>query len=130
MSEKHIEKSIIQYISRIGGWCTKVQSGKLCIGGDRNGGRNRYLHMAEAGTPDILACIKGKFVAIEVKKDLEEVRKWFRYPLGKRGQKLKPNKRMEAQKRQREGILYADGIHIVCASIEELQSDLRHLKLY
>ncbi len=50
MKESHIQRKIIQTIERLGGYCVNVvQAGK-------------------AGTPDIVCCVDGKFVGIEVKR--------------------------------------------------------------
>lgn len=49
------EYRIVQNIKRLirsrGGWCVKIHGGPY----------------QDAGTPDILACYKGRFIAIEVK---------------------------------------------------------------
>lgn len=52
MSEKAIENSIKRYLDSIGAWYIKTHGSIF----------------SKAGTPDILACVKGKFVAIEVKR--------------------------------------------------------------
>ena len=51
--EQDIQTSIMNYISSIGGLPVKF---------------NNFGIYAKAGVSDILACVKGKFVAIEVKK--------------------------------------------------------------
>lgn len=51
--EQDIQTSIMNYISSIGGLPVKF---------------NNFGIYAKAGVADILACVKGKFVAIEVKK--------------------------------------------------------------
>ena len=51
--EQAIQTSIIRYIKSIGGLPIK---------------QNQIGIYAQAGVPDIIACIKGRFVAIEVKK--------------------------------------------------------------
>lgn len=51
--EKNFEKKIRNYIESIGGWSVKFFA---------NG-------MTQRGIPDLLCCINGKFVAIEVKAD-------------------------------------------------------------
>lgn len=51
--EQDIQTSIMNYISSIGGLPVKF---------------NNFGVYAKAGVSDILACVKGKFVAIEVKK--------------------------------------------------------------
>ena len=49
--EYRIVQNIKKLIRARGGWCVKVHGGPY----------------QDAGTPDILACYKGRFVAIEVK---------------------------------------------------------------
>ena len=51
--EQHIQTSIMRYIKSIGGLPIK---------------QNQIGIYAQAGVPDIIACIKGRFVAIEVKR--------------------------------------------------------------
>lgn len=51
--EQNIQTSIMNYISSIGGLPIKF---------------NNFGIYAKAGVSDILACIKGRFVAIEVKR--------------------------------------------------------------
>jgi Holliday junction resolvase len=51
--EQDIQSSIINYIKSIGGLPIK---------------QNQIGIYAQAGVPDIIACINGKFVAIEVKR--------------------------------------------------------------
>lgn len=55
--EQHIQTSIIKYIKSIGGLPIK---------------QNQIGIYAQAGIPDIIACIKGRFVAIEVKRPGEK----------------------------------------------------------
>lgn len=55
--EKNFENKIKTYIKNIGGWEIKYWSG-----GAMNGKK-----FTKDGIPDILACVKGKFIAIEVK---------------------------------------------------------------
>ena len=52
MSEKRIEHQIRQYLDSIGAWHIKTHGNMF----------------SRAGTPDIIAVVKGKFVAIEVKR--------------------------------------------------------------
>ena len=51
--EQDIQTNIMNYIRSIGGLPIK---------------QNQIGIYAQAGVPDIIACIKGRFVAIEVKK--------------------------------------------------------------
>lgn len=52
MSEKRIENQIKNYLDSINAWHIKTHGNMF----------------SKAGTPDILACVKGHFVAIEVKR--------------------------------------------------------------
>lgn len=52
MNEKQIENQIKQYLDSIGAWHIKTHGNMF----------------SKAGTPDVVACVKGKFVAIEVKQ--------------------------------------------------------------
>lgn len=52
MSEKRIENQIKQYLDSIGAWHIKTHGNMF----------------SKAGTPDIIACLRGRFVAIEVKQ--------------------------------------------------------------
>src|SRR5690625_4700962 len=51
-SEKRIEHQIRQYLDSLGAWHIKTHGNMF----------------SRAGTPDIVACINGRFVAIEVKR--------------------------------------------------------------
>lgn len=50
--EKQIENQIKRYLDSIGAWYIKTHGSMF----------------SKAGTPDIIACVNGRFVAIEVKK--------------------------------------------------------------
>lgn len=52
MSEKRIEHQIKQYLDSIGAWHIKTHGNMF----------------SRAGTPDIVACLNGRFIAIEVKR--------------------------------------------------------------
>jgi len=70
-TEKEIELSCLNYLRLIGAWAQKINSGKMLKSypNKKTGHAKMYsVKLADAGTPDILACIKGKFVGIEVKK--------------------------------------------------------------
>lgn len=56
--EYRIVQNIKKLIRTRGGWCVKIHGGPY----------------QDAGTPDILACYKGRFVAIEVKTSRGVVR--------------------------------------------------------
>ena len=50
--EKRIENQIKQYLDSLGAWHIKTHGNMF----------------SKAGTPDIVACVKGRFIAIEVKR--------------------------------------------------------------
>ena len=71
--EQAIQTSIIRYIKSIGGLPIK---------------QNQIGIYAQAGVPDIVACIKGRFVAIEVKrpgKKPEPIQEAFLESINKKG---------------------------------------------
>lgn len=71
--EQHIQTSIMRYIKSIGGLPIK---------------QNQIGIYAQAGVPDIIACIKGRFVAIEVKrpgKKPEPIQEAFLESINKKG---------------------------------------------
>lgn len=49
-SEQAVQKKIINYLESLGAWTVKT------------------IQTNKRGTPDILACLNGRFVAVEVKK--------------------------------------------------------------
>lgn len=65
MSEHDTQSAIIQLITVRGGIAIRVNSGMHVIKG--NDGSTRVFKGASKGTSDIIACFKGKFLAIEVK---------------------------------------------------------------
>ena len=121
MTEKEIENACIDFIRIIGGWVQKVHSGSILKSyKQRNGASKVYrVNLADKGTPDLLCCIKGRFLGIEVKRSPKEVEKWW---LGK-------DERSQDQLHQRHLIKKAGGIHIIVSSINELKQDLKTLKL-
>jgi len=127
MKEKLIETAIINTIKAIGGYAVKVQSGVLP---QTYNDKKRFVHLAPAGTPDIIACLKGKFLAIEVKKDLEEIDTWFKY--NEEG-KLINRERIRAIKQKETLDMIEDncgGISMIVCSVEEVLENLRIYNLY
>ena len=119
--EKLVENSIKEYLSRVGGYIVKCQSGKVF---QTFKGKTRAIHMAPVGTPDLLACFKGRFLAIEVKKDEKEKEKWECYPLGLTGRPVKYNKRTEKQKQRRDEVVRAGGLFVLACSIDDVERAL------
>jgi len=93
VSEKTIENSIKRYLDSIGAWHIKTH-GSL---------------FSKAGVPDIIACVNGIFVAIEVKKTGGVV--------------------SELQKANIKLIQHAGGIAFVSYSLKETKQHLKELNL-
>jgi hypothetical protein len=115
--EKDIERSIIDYIRLIGGWAEGMQSGGVVVANAKGGFRR--INFCSAGTPDIIACVRGVFLGIEVKKDAKEIAKW----------RKQLDKRSQDQHRQKEMIMNAQGKFLIVCSIEDVIQDLKQLKL-
>ena len=62
VKEQVIQKEIIDYLRSCGAWVTKIDAGRLVGSGDK-----LALVPTDPGIPDIIACIGGMFLAIEVK---------------------------------------------------------------
>ncbi|MDY7224686.1 VRR-NUC domain-containing protein [Halalkalibacterium halodurans] len=93
MREKTVENSIKRYLDNIGAWYIKTHGSMF----------------SKAGTPDIIACVKGTFVAIEVKKPGGVV--------------------SELQKAHIKLIQQAGGVAFVADSLEETKQHLAKLDL-
>lgn len=123
--EKNIETQIKVYLRSCGFWVTKVQAGMMkksyTSRGDRTATREHWVHLADQGTPDLLACIKGRFVGIEVKKDEKEIERWKRT--------AETDRRSAAQHAQQQAIRDAGGITLVVCSVDDLIADLKELQL-
>jgi len=65
MKEQALVNSIIQLIQYRGGIATRINSG-MVTKENEDGGRY-VIRGAKKGTSDILACFKGKYIAIECK---------------------------------------------------------------
>jgi Holliday junction resolvase len=65
MSEQDLVKAIIHLLQLYGCWAIRVNSGKRLA--ENKDGSKRLINLAPAGTPDILACYRGRLIAIEVK---------------------------------------------------------------
>lgn len=66
MSEQDLVNAIIDYIALTGGLAVRINSGMQIIE-DPATGQRRAFKGAAKGTSDILACIRGRFYAIECK---------------------------------------------------------------
>ena len=89
MKEKTIERQIRNYLTSVGAWHIKTHGNMF----------------SRAGTPDILACVNGKFVAIEVKR---------------------PGGIMSAlQKANIERIRQAGGVAFIAYNVEDVEGNLQ-----
>lgn len=124
--EKGIEKAIIEYIFRIGGWAVKVQSGKMKKdylirkGGWAGKIKTHWIQLAPKGTPDILALIDGLFVAVEVKSSMTEVKKWYK----------QNDSRSICQKKQLDKIKEAGGFALLVCSLDEFIHDIESMSIH
>lgn len=92
-NETGVQKSIQSYIRSIGGYCFKVHG-------------SIYMR---AGIPDIICCIKGQFVGIEVKDG--------------------DNKASALQEAHIRQIKKAGGLAFVAYSVKDVEDELIKLKL-
>lgn len=90
MSEKAVENQIKRWIKSLGGWFIKIQGG---------------CNNPSTGVPDILACIDGHFIAIEVKRPYGGIV-------------------TEIQKQQIAAINRAGGVALVATSVDEVEFEL------
>lgn len=88
--EKRIENSIKQWLETNNHWLIKVQGG---------------VNAPSSGVPDILACINGYFVGIEVKTKTGIV--------------------SEIQKYQIDRIIKSGGVAFVATSLEQVRMELK-----
>lgn len=75
MKEKSIETAIVNYILSKWWWCEALQSWSIMI---KKWPYCNKMNLCSNGTPDIITLFKWKIYAIEVKKDQEEVNKWYK----------------------------------------------------
>ena len=62
--EHELQSAILDYLALRGAVALRVNSGGFIVKGES---KNRYVRGAPAGTSDIIACYKGRYIAIEVK---------------------------------------------------------------
>lgn len=133
MTENDVKSSIIDYIRSIGGYCQRVNSGSVFGEYETKGGefKRRRLKLADPGTPDIVACINGHFVGIEVKKDAKAIGKWQNQIANyyKTNKLSKYNQGAMHQLWEGEKITKAKGVCIMTNSIDRLGAVLKDLKI-
>lgn len=89
--EKKVENNIKKYLDKLGAYYLKVHGSMY----------------QPAGTPDILACVNGKFIGIEVKR-----------PNGGTVSALQKNKLKKIE--------LAGGVAVVARSVEDVSAMLKH----
>lgn len=90
--------AIIRYITLTGGYAVRINNIARQVEG-------RFVKSTTAaGVPDVIACIRGRFVGIEVK-------------IGRDRQSL-------AQKSQEEKINQADGVYLIAKTFEQIQKEI------
>ena len=90
MKESAVQKKIIDYLHSVGAWTVKT------------------IQCNKAGVPDILCCYKGRFVALEVKRDMY----------------AKMNETSELQHRTIKQIIAAGGVAGVVTCVTEVKDIL------
>lgn len=88
-----LTSDVIQHIDMSGGWATRVNTSGRVLNGKYIPGTTKN------GTPDIIGCIKGKFVGIEIK-------------IGR-------DKQSEAQRKVEADIQRAKGLYIIVHNLDE-----------
>ncbi len=103
-TEKQVQEECIFYLEMLErqGICyvVRTQSGavKLATG--------RFMKTGRKGCPDVLLCLKGKFIGIEFKRE-------------------KGGRQSDEQKKTCEIIIEAGGIYLLVSSLLELQQDIK-----
>lgn len=84
------------------------------------------VQLGEKGDADITMLVRGKLIAIEVKRDVKEYKKWQKY---KRRSKYEKgyDERIEYQKKRRNEIIRAGGHFILTFSRKHLRLELEKI---
>lgn len=96
-SEHQLQNAVLDYLPYLGVKAIRINSGMFAVGDE---GHKRLIRGAQAGTPDIIGCRNGQFIAIELK-------------VGK-------NKPTDAQKRNLEEWLDHGAIAFVARSVNDV----------
>lgn len=125
MKESEIQKAIIEYLEYSNIYVVRVNSGSFYQSYKSKDGtiKSRRISGAKQGTPDLLGCYKGKFFALEVKKDKKEITKWAKdvanYTIG--GKNTKNQERAYFQSLALDEIARSGGIWAVVCSIADVE---------
>jgi hypothetical protein len=64
--EKDIQRTILDYLTLLGAFRVRINSGAMT---GEHKGRKRFMRFNDTpGCPDVLVCLDGRFVAVEVKR--------------------------------------------------------------
>ena len=119
-TEAGLQKSILEYLRGKGFYAQRINCGLTRLQDPR--GRVRVIRGATKGTPDVLACLYGYFVGIEVKNGPEEVEKFHKKIANIKFKGILPSYKREAdQSYQHSKIRSANGIAWVVGSLKQLK---------
>lgn len=120
MSEKLIEKQIIQYLNMHGAHVVAVglNAGMIRSSYVNRGGntRHRMIRMLPVGWPDVLCIASGQTILIEIKRDHKTMQKWER--------DKHTDRRSLAQHARHDELRAAGAIVIITCSLEDLIAQL------
>jgi hypothetical protein len=64
--EKDIQRQVLDYLALVGAWPVRINSGAMQ---GTHAGKKWFMRMnSQPGCPDVLCCLGGRFVGIEVKR--------------------------------------------------------------
>lgn len=127
--EQDLLNACIDYIRSIGGYACRINCGKF-FKKDNTGRIIGSIKLAPKGTPDIFACIKGRFVAIEVKKDESRVRAWMKAVMKYKDKFTYPrcHETTLAQYQQMTQISNSGGKCVIVGSFKSLEKLLKNIQ--
>ncbi len=99
-TEAQLQKTVLAYLTAAGVFHFRANSGAVMRG-------KRLIRMAVAGTPDVLACVCGRFVGIELKSESGVQR--------------------ESQKAWQAALEEAGGVYWVIRDLDSLRDKLRSI---
>lgn len=126
--EQEIQGEILEYLHLRGFYAQRINSGCAFVG---YGDKKQRIKLADFGTPDIIACICGKFVGIEVKRTEKHIKAWTRQwqSFLKEPVLNGINSSSVNQHKEQEKIRKAGGITLVVCSVNDVENDLIKLGL-
>lgn len=132
MTESDNVKAILDFLHLSGFYAQRINSGSnFATYRDKFGKtKTRCIKGAELGTPDVLACVFGIFIGIEVKKDAKTCQTWQKHVENfKRDARIPPSAAHEiAQFKQMQRIGKAGGVCCLVHSVEGVQRMIEELK--